>query len=158
MRDKTACFTGHRKIPTEQYAEINQRLINAIIGLIDEGYIYFGTGGALGFDTMAAQAVIALKMQYPYIRLILILPCISQADSWSVHEREVYEAMKRQADKIVYISTEYTKGCMHKRNRHLVDSSSACICYLTKPGGGTAYTVEYARKRGLKIINIINDK
>ncbi len=44
--------------------------------------------------------------------------------------------------------------CIVKRNRHLVDYSSACICYLNKSTGGTAYTVEYAKKRGLQIINL----
>ena len=43
---------------------------------------------------------------------------------------------------------------MAKRNRHLVDNSSVCVAYLTRSGGGTAYTVEYAKKHGLKIINI----
>lgn len=61
---------------------------------------------------------------------------------------------KRQADKVVYTSKEYTRGCMHKRNRHLVDNSSICIAYLTEQSGGTAYTVDYARKNGLIVINI----
>jgi hypothetical protein len=43
---------------------------------------------------------------------------------------------------------------MQKRNRHLVDNSSVCICYLTKPTGGTAYTVNYARRSGLQVINM----
>ena len=43
---------------------------------------------------------------------------------------------------------------MHKRNRHLVDNSSACICYLTEESGGTAYTVEYVRKSNLIVINL----
>ncbi len=34
------------------------------------------------------------------------------------------------------------------------DSSSACICFLTKHEGGTAYTVEYAKQKGLDIINV----
>lgn len=29
-----------------------------------------------------------------------------------------------------------------------------CVAYLTQSGGGTAYTVEYANKHGLKVINI----
>ncbi len=55
---------------------------------------------------------------------------------------------------MVYTSQEYTKGCMFKRNRHLVDNSSVCICYLTKNNGGTAYTVDYAEKQGLEVINL----
>lgn len=46
---------------------------------------------------------------------------------------------------------------MFKRNRHLVDNSSVCICYQTKETGGTAYTVEYARKHGLRIINLAEE-
>jgi hypothetical protein len=43
---------------------------------------------------------------------------------------------------------------MHKHNRHLVDRSSVCVCYQTRHGGGTAYTVNYARAHGLAIINM----
>lgn len=58
---RTCCFTGHRKIPPEQYGEIARRLKEAVIELINEGYCYFGAGGALGFDTLAAQTVLNLK-------------------------------------------------------------------------------------------------
>ena len=118
-----------------------------IIKLIEDGYLYFCAGGALGFDTLAAQTVLDLKSDYPQIQLILVLPCLSQADSWSSAEKVIYEKVRSSADKVVYTSKEYTKGCMHKRNRHLVDNSSACICYLTEDTGGTAYTVKYAKNQ-----------
>ena len=44
---------------------------------------------------------------------------------------------------------------MFKRNRHLVDNSSVCVCYLTKDSGGTAYTVRYAKEKGLEIVNLV---
>lgn len=62
--------------------------------------------------------------------------------------------IKQKADKVVYTSQEYTRGCMHKRNRHLVDNSSACISYLTENKGGTFYTVNYAKSKGIEVINI----
>ena len=34
--------------------------------------------GTLGFDTLAAQCVLSLKNQHPHIKLILVLPCITQ--------------------------------------------------------------------------------
>ena len=77
MRERTACFTGHRSIPTGQSEVLHQRLENVIIRLVEKGYRFFGAGGALGFDTMAAQLVLTLKAQYPHIRLILVLPCLS---------------------------------------------------------------------------------
>lgn len=154
MREKTCCFTGHRHLPEDQKPEITARLENAIVSLIHSGYLYFGAGGALGFDTLAAQTVLRLRRSYPLIKLILVLPCISQADRWTPEDVRTYREIMKQADKVVYTSQDYTPGCMFKRNRHLVDCSSACICYLTKRSGGTAYTVEYARERRLKIFNI----
>ena len=154
MREKTCCFTGHRHLPEDQKPEITARLENAIVSLIHSGYLYFGAGGALGFDTLAAQTVLRLRRSYPLIKLILVLPCISQADRWTPEDVRTYREIMKQADKVVYTSQDYTSGCMFKRNRHLVDCSSACICYLTKRSGGTAYTVEYARERRLKIFNI----
>ncbi len=154
MIDKTCCFTGHRKIDPKQYELVSKRLDMILEDLIASGYCYFGVGGALGFDTMAAQAVLKLKGKYSQIKLILVLPCLSQADAWSKNDQRIYEEIRSRADKIVYISQEYTKECMLRRNRHLVDNSSVCICYLTKSVGGTAYTVNYAIQKGVKIINL----
>lgn len=154
MKDKTCCFTGHREIPERQRDDIYKVLKNEIISLIEKGYCYFGAGGALGFDTMAAQAVLELKQLYPHIRLILVLPCLEQTRGWSARDVAVYEDIKSSCDKYTYTSERYYSGCMHKRNRHLVDNSSACIAYLTSPSGGTAFTVDYARKHKLCVINI----
>lgn len=156
MRGKTACFTGHRKIPPEKKSEISRRLKTTLIRLIEEGYVCFGAGGALGFDTLAAQCVLSLKNQHPHIKLILILPCITQTKGWSENDIAIYEEIKSQADKVVYTSREYSRGCMFKRNRHLVDCSSVCVAYLTQEKGGTAYTVNYAKEHGLTFYNIAN--
>ena len=154
LKRYTVCFTGHRKIPPEQSTSLARRLKTTLVHLINNGYIYFGAGGALGFDTLAAQTVLELKAEYPDVKLILVLPCLSQTRGWSVRDIEIYEEIKSKADKVVYTSQEYTRGCMHKRNRHLVDNSSLCICYLTENTGGTAYTVDYARKNQLTVINL----
>ncbi|MDY5611646.1 SLOG family protein [Dysosmobacter sp.] len=95
-----------------------------------------------------------LQKQYPHIKLILVLPCLSQTRGWRDADIKVYERIKAVADKITYTSEEYTQGCMHKRNRHLVDHSSVCVCYLTASKGGTAYMVNYAKQQGLKVINL----
>lgn len=150
----TCCFSGHRRIPTENFEEISQKLRMVLIELIENGYIYFGAGGALGFDMLAEKTVLDLKRQHPQIKLILVLPCVSQANHWREEDRKVYAHIKEQADKVVYISQQYTKRCMHERNRHLVDNSSACVCYLTENTGGTVYTVQYALRKGLYVRNI----
>lgn len=157
MTDKkllTCCFTGHRKIPPEKQKDLSRRLKATLIELIENGCMYFGSGGAWGFDTLASLVVLDLKKHYPHIKLILVLPCLSQAKNWRNENKLLYEYIKKNADKIVYTSQAYTGDCMHKRNRHLVDNSSICICYLTESLGGTAYTVGYANEKGLRIINI----
>lgn len=156
LKEKTCCFTGHRALPKDKLSLISNYLEKIIIKYINEGYRYFGSGGALGFDTIAAETIIKLKGRYPYIKLILVLPCISQTRGWKESDIKKYNTIKLQADKIVYISKEYTTDCMFRRNRHLVDYSSLCICYLDKTYGGTAYTVNYAKKNNLKIENIAN--
>ena len=154
MKDVTCCFTGHRKIPVEQYQLLCNKTEETVERFIIDGYLNFCAGGALGFDTLAALAVLKLKRKYPDIRLILILPCLSQARGWKIEDIEIYENIKDQADEIIYTSEEYTRGCMHKRNRQLVDKSSACIAYLTESSGGSAYTADYAAKRGLTVYNV----
>ncbi|HRN20742.1 MAG TPA: SLOG family protein [Prevotella sp.] len=82
---------------------------------IEQGYQYFGAGGALGFDTLAAQTVLNLKQWYPCIKLILVLPCKDQAARWRANDVKEYERIKSHADKIVYTADRYFNGCMQKK-------------------------------------------
>ena len=154
MKEKTVCFTGHRTIPMLKKWKIEKKLKETLEALIENGYCYFGAGGALGFDTIAAQTVLGLKKKHPEIKLILVLPCKNQTRSWEEKDVSVYESIIEQADKVVYTQEHYDRGCMFKRNRHLVDNSSVCVAYLTEEKGGTAYTVNYANQKGVKVINI----
>lgn len=154
MLEKTCCFTGHRNILSAEREEIARQLEKTVAELIHAGIERFITGGARGFDTLAAQAVLLLRKRYLDIKLILALPCLSQTRGWNKKDITVYETIKSQADEIVYTSQDYTRGCMHKRNRYMVDNSGLCVCCWIRDKGGTAYTVHYAERKGLKIINI----
>lgn len=154
IKEQTACFTGHRELPAFQVPSLKRKLKQTIISSIEDGYRFFGAGGALGFDTLAAQTILDLKKDYPDIKLILVLPCPNQTQGWKKKDVETYERIKAQADKVVYTSQHYYQGCMHTRNRHLVNNSSLCISYLTTNSGGTAYTVNYAQSEGVKVINL----
>lgn len=134
--------------------QLTDRLEQTVINLIKSGVCYFGAGGALGFDTMAAQTILKLQKDYPQIKLILVLPCKTQTRGWREKDIEIYEAIKSAANKVKYTSEEYTKDCMFKRNRHLVDNSGVCVAYLIEDRGGTAYTVKYAHQKGVPVINL----
>ncbi len=157
LRAKTCCFTGHRSMSGEEKLKVAVRLREIIAVQIKAGVVFYGAGGARGFDALAALTVLDMKKEYPQLRLILVLPCEDQTRGWRSEDIAVYEDIKRRSDKVVYVSREYTPDCMHRRNRHLVNHSGTCICYLTRSTGGTAYTVDYARKKGLHVINIAND-
>ncbi len=157
MKEQTCCFTGHRNIAKTDYETVYKNTKIEVENLIKNGYRFFGTGGAIGFDTIAAKVVLELRQQYNSIRLILVLPCKNQTQNWNAADIKTYNEIKSQANKVVYSSQQYEKGCMLKRNRHLVDYSSACIAYLNRRQGGTAYTVNYAEKCGLTINFIKNN-
>lgn len=154
MREQTCCFTGHRELPAAEIPLLKRRLERIVGRLAEEGVCYFGAGGALGFDTLAAQTVLRLREQYDRLRLILVLPCRGQEETWSPEDRQVYREILSRADKAVYLADRYEEGCMRRRNRHLVDHSGVCVYYLTRDTGGTAYTVRYARERGLRMVPV----
>lgn len=158
MENKTCCFTGHRFIAKSEYPIIYYKLKRVIERLIDKGVIYFYAGGALGFDTIAAEIILYLKTQYPQIKLIMVYPCRDQTVLWMQKDIEKYIKIKSRCDEYVYISEKYTNECMRERNRYLVDKSSYCIYYLENKNSGTSYTVNYALKKGLTVINIANKK
>lgn len=157
LRAKTCCFTGHRSLSGTEKLKVAVRLRRVIEEQIKAGVVFYGAGGARGFDSLAAQTVLDMKKEYAQLRLILVLPCENQTRGWHSEDIAVYEDIKRRSDKVVYVSRQYTPDCMHRRNRHLVDHSGTCICYLTRSSGGTAYTVDYARRKGLHVINIANN-
>lgn len=157
IKEKTCCFTGHRIIPPQDYDIVKSNLKKILISLIKQGVIYFGAGGARGFDTLAELTVIELMGDYDNIRLILVLPCRDHTRLWNEKDKESFEYIRSKSSKTVYTCESYLPGCMHIRNRHLVNNSSICVCYMTQNTGGTGYTVNYASEQGLKIINTAYD-
>ena len=151
---KTCCFTGHRVIPAADRADIEKQTARAVNQLIADGVDTFVSGGAIGFDLLAAQVVLRAKTVYPAVRLNMVLPCRDQDARWSAADRAAYAAILARADEVVYTADTYHRGCMHVRNRAMVDRSDACICYLTAATGGTAYTVNRAREKGIPVFNV----
>ena len=72
MRKNACCFTGHREILPEDREPLRTALLSEIQRLYAEkGVTEFYTGGARGFDTMAAEAVLKTREALP-VRLHLI--------------------------------------------------------------------------------------
>jgi len=154
MRSQTCCFTGHRKLPQDKIEKIVLNLAREVDNLIAQGVTDFISGGALGFDQIAASLIIAKKEMEQRIRLIFALPCKNQDEFWSDEQKRLYHNILAEADEVIYVSEEYISGCMKKRNRYMVDRSAYCVCALLHPMSGTDQTVRYARQKGLRIISV----
>ena len=102
QRQNCCCLTGHRSLPSDpdRLAELRQNLRRLICDLAQQGITTFYTGGALGFDTMAAMMVLELKSRLPQLRLHLALPYPEQAKRWSRTDRLLYEQIKEHADRV----------------------------------------------------------
>ena len=151
---RTVCFTGHRHISPDQRAAVALALQKEIQRQIELGATCFRTGGAVGFDTMAALEVLRMKRNHPQIRLELILPCPSQPVKWDAADVRLYNRILQAADGHRYVSPGYYEGVMQLRNRALVDGSDVCIAYLRSAQGGSGYTAAYALRSGLEFVSL----
>ncbi len=160
---KTCCLTGHRpnKLPwgynedKESCKNFKNKVTKILEKLIHKGIRTFLTGMAEGFDMIATEILIALKTQYPHIKINAIIPCFNQEKLWTQKQQERYKLLLSKCDNKKIISKIYTNKCMQQRNQYMVDNSSIILaCYNNTSKGGTKNTLDYANKLQLKIIVI----
>lgn len=161
-RESTCCFTGHRpdKLPwglDENSAECRKLRIEIAIqleALHSAGIAHFISGMALGCDLLFAEAVLAMREEYDDVTLEAAVPCDSQANSWPEEQKERYNAILSSCDTVTFVQHQYTPGCMLRRNRYMVDSSSVLLACFNGSSGGTMNTLLYARRQSVKTIII----
>ena len=91
LRQRTCCFPGHRAIPEKDLPDILERTEQAVRQLIERGVVFFGVGGAIGYDTEAAKMLFRLRAtDYPQIKVILVYPFEGFTSRWSDEQREEY--------------------------------------------------------------------
>ena len=156
LRQRTCCFTGHRAIPEKDLPGILRRTEQAVRRLIEQGVVFFGVGGAIGYDTEAAKLLFRLRTtDYPQIKVILVYPFEGFTSRWNDGQRAEYAArLLPQYDKALCVAQRASREAYLTRDRHLVNGSAYCIAYCTRDSGGTAYTLRYAQQEGLKIYNV----
>ena len=147
-------FTGHRKIEDRHKSGIENLLQRAIAFAYENGCRTFATGGALGFDTMAAKEVIRFRMSHPDVKLTVVLPCKNQSEAWSSSQVNMYEYTLFNADEIEYVSDEYTDKCMKERNQRLANMCDMMVAYVSRPYSGSAQTVRMATALGKAVYNL----
>ena len=142
----SVAFTGHRpqKLPfgfdetDPRCVDFKRRLCNSIEMMILEGYTHFISGGALGMDMYAAEAVLTLREQYPEITLEIAIPHDGQTAKWPQS----------------WIAHEYTKRCLFDRNYYMVSHCSVLLACFDGQHGGTAQTIETAHRLG-RLVTVV---
>ncbi|MBO7303802.1 MAG: DUF1273 family protein [Clostridia bacterium] len=154
MEKKACSFTGHRKIKDGHRSKISALVARSIAYAYSHGCRTFYTGGAVGFDTVAAREVLRFRISNPDVRLVLLLPCTDQDKYWTAAQRSSYEYVLSAADEVVYVSEEYTDTCIKERNMHLAERADILIAYLGHARSGSAQTVRMAENLGKEVYNL----
>ena len=161
-RQESCCFTGHRpaKLPW-RYNEtdprciaLKQRMRDAVELAYEQGYRHFICGMAQGCDLYFCECVLALRESHQDVTVEAAIPCPTQADSWPAAQRERYAALVESCDFETVVSSRYASSCMQRRDRYMVDHASLLIAVFDGSAGGTRYTMEYAMRRGLSVLDL----
>lgn len=146
----TCCITGHREIPAEKLAWVEERLQYELLHAVQAGYTHFVSGFAAGADLIFANAVVGMKEQFP----VTLEAAIPYPGRLKTPDR-VFHALLEKCDIVRIHSNQYCRQCYQIRNRYMVDVSSLVIAvYDGRQIGGTAATIRYARQIGRNIREI----
>ena len=156
------CFTGHRPYALPAMGDERDKAMQHLVYLLDravaaaleDGATDFYVGGAQGFDTLSAEAVLRQQGRYPGLALHLALPGRDQTEGWPEDDRSRYDAILLRAGSVWYAADCCSQESMKRRNRYLVDHAARCIAYLRRMRGGTLYTVNYALDSGIPVENL----
>lgn len=164
-KTKCCCFTGHR--PEKLFstmedmktveAEMKTKLKTAIRTAIADGFEIFITGMARGLDLWAADVVLEEKKSYPHLRLICAIPFEGFEKRWNVSDRRHYHMILSRADRVQIVCEHYSMSCFQIRNEYMVDRANRVIAAYNGTSGGTRNTVNYARRCGVFVVNILED-
>lgn len=158
MKLEASCFfTGHRVLPVNKLERIRSSLEGHIRRQTENGTRDFISGGARGFDLLAALAVLGIQREFPQIRLRLYLPYPGYEKNWPEQDMSILHTVAAGAADIRYISEKYTAGCMKMRNEALVRDAYYGIAFQIAQHSGTAQTMAIARGYGREVVNIADE-
>ena len=155
-RQHRCCFTGHRPNKLRQSEqEIKPLLEKAIDWAIDNGFVTFISGMAEGVDIWAAEIILDKRKSNADLHLICALPHPGFENRRSMSEKARFQKIIAAADFVKLVGDRYFTGCYQVRNEFMVDHSSLVIAAFNGIASGTKNTVDYAKRRGVRVINIL---
>lgn len=110
------------------------------------------TGMALGFDQLVAEVCVELGIPF-----VAVIPYDGQEDLWSPDMKiRFYNLLLKAAEIVVVTPGPYEKWKLSVRNCWIVDHSTEMLNYMVEPRGGTLHCTNYAIKRNVLIVNLVD--
>ncbi len=109
------------------------------------------SGMAVGVDQGAVEMALNLD-----IKVTAMLPCVNQGKLWpytiQCHYHDLLEQIERRGGQVNFVSLEeYTVGCMHRRNREIIENSTELLAVWDGTKGGTKDCIKLGRSAGISI-------
>lgn len=140
-------LTGHRGLAPGAPALIRQQLEGLVLDYPEATWL---SGGAVGVDQIAAQALLDLGER---VELVLPFPILIQGARWSEAQRELLDGLAVQAASVEVLGSRYHAAGYHIRNRRLLDRADVLVAFTDgRSTGGTASVIRLAERRGIPII------
>ncbi|MBE6536399.1 MAG: DUF1273 family protein [Ruminococcaceae bacterium] len=147
----TIAFAGHSLITSNKKVKemVKEQIRNHII---DDELVTCYLGGYGDFDTICAYACKELKQEYKDIEAIYVTPYIS------LSEQEKIKEMNRcgLCDMSIYPPIENVplRFAILKRNEWMMKNADLIIAYVKRNYGGAYKSLQVAKRKKKKIINI----
>ena len=125
--------------------ELSKKLSDTIEELIKEGADVFYLGGYGDFDILSAREVEKAQSNHKSIVSVLVLPYLEHKYNKELYDEPVYPD----------IESVPKRYAISARNKWMVDVSDVIVSFVDHDWGGAAKTLEYAKKRGKRIISLV---
>ena len=130
--------------------DIKKQLKNILLDeIIKNPTCKFYLGGYGDFDGLCLRTLRELKHDFPTIEILFITPYLDKNYS-------KLELTKYYYDDVIFppIESVPRKFAILKRNEWMVEEADLVIAYVMYSWGGAAKTLEYAKRKKKRIINI----
>jgi len=159
--NKRCCFIGHRRIG---FGPIRERLEQAVKIEINNGCKFFTMGTHGEFDTLALDVCKMFRAEIKDVEIEVVLTSLNKIKKQLIFEDafgKVFEIPYSDVKTVMFdMEQEHFKRKITLSNRIMLDSCDIVICYVDKRKiqSGAKSALNYAMKKGLKIINLYDEK
>ena len=152
---KKVCFIGHRRIGNSRLREM---IKEAVLREIEAGCRFFTMGTHGDFDAMALSVCRELRKEFDIQIEVVItsINTIKQKVEHSIWGTEVFTPYSDVKTVMYNIEDTHFKRQIIESNYQMIGACDTLICYVdeSKLVSGARYAYQYAKKKGLRIVNL----